>query len=83
MNISTYLPQHLLDALERLARERHVSRSAIIREAVETHLERYQRGAWPAEVMNWQGDPDFPPFEATRTADDPHARDPFDTLADT
>lgn len=80
MNISTYLPERLLGALNRLARERHVSRSAIIREAVEGHLARYQRGAWPDEVMSWQGDAEFPPFEAARDIDDLRARDPFDGL---
>ena len=77
MNISTYLPAELLEAVDQLARERHVSRSAVIREAVESHLARYRGGAWPEPVMSWPGDPEFPRFEASRSDDDQAARDPF------
>lgn len=78
VNISSYLPEELIEAVDRLARERHVSRSAVIREAIESHMARYQPGAWPDAVMCWPGDPDFPRFEATRGADETQARDPFE-----
>jgi len=78
MNISTYLPGELLEAIDHLAKQQHASRSAIIREAIESHLARYRAGAWPDAVMDWRGDPDFPPFEATRGADDIEVRDPFE-----
>lgn len=79
MNISTYLPDNLIRALDQLARDQHVSRSAVIREAVENYLLRFQAGAWPDDVLSWQGDPEFPPFESLRGADDTVARDPFET----
>ena len=80
MNISTYLPDHLLGTLDHLAKERQLSRSAVIREALEAYLARFERGAWPDEVMMWDGDPEFPPFEATRGTD-AGTGDPFEASA--
>ena len=80
MNISSYLPDDLVRALDRLAREHHSSRSAVIRDALELYLRRFRPGAWPDEVMSWQGDVGFAPFESLRGAEDQQGKDPFGTL---
>jgi Arc/MetJ-type ribon-helix-helix transcriptional regulator len=68
-------------AIDQLARDRHSSRSALIREAIEFYLKRRQPNAWPDDVRNWTGDPDFAPFESLRSAEQGGGRDPFDTAA--
>jgi hypothetical protein len=78
MNINTYLPGGLADRLDRLAEARGLSRSAVMREALEAYLRRNQPGGWPDEILEWQGDPEIEPFEALRPVVDSERRDPFD-----
>jgi Arc/MetJ-type ribon-helix-helix transcriptional regulator len=67
VKITIYLKEWLVDALDRSAREIGRSRSALVREAVEQWLaRRSERAGWPTSVRDWQGVPDFPPFEAAR-----------------
>jgi predicted transcriptional regulator len=78
MNITSYLPDELVSSLDRLAREQHSSRSAVIRQALEMYLQRQQAGAWPQRVREWTGDPDFPPFESLRGTEQAGDGDPFE-----
>ena len=77
MNISAYLPDKLIAAVDRLARDARTSRSALIREAIELYLRRRERGAWPDAVQQWPGDAEFPPFESGRGTAEHETRDPF------
>jgi predicted transcriptional regulator len=78
MNITSYLPDELVEALDRLAQKERTSRSAVIRFALEAYLRRLQPGSWPDEVMSWSGDAQFPPFESLRGVEQRAVRDPFD-----
>jgi len=77
MNISAYLPDELVAALDRVASAARSSRSAVMREAVELYLKRTQPGAWPEGVLSWQGDPAFVPFESLRAQEPPRVCDAF------
>ncbi len=76
MNITAYLPDELVQSLDRVARDLHSSRSAVMREALELYLRRMQPNAWPAAVMTWKRE-DFPAFESLRSHEQRQARDPF------
>ena len=78
MNISAYLPDHLVTALDRLAKTSRSSRSAVMREAVELYIRQRSPGAWPEAVMTWDGDRDFPSFESLRGREQSSAADLFD-----
>lgn len=78
MNITSYLPDELVSSLDRLAREQHRSRSAVIRQALEMYLQRQQAGAWPQRVREWRGDPAFPAFESLRGKEQAGDGDPFE-----
>ncbi|MGE0802065.1 MAG: ribbon-helix-helix protein, CopG family [Lautropia sp.] len=77
MNVNTYLPDHLVRALDHVAAASGSSRSAVMREAVELYLRRRQPGAWPNEVAGWAGDAEFPPFESLR-GEAERSVDPFE-----
>ena len=77
MNVTSYLPDELVPLIDRLARQRQVSRSAVIREALEAYLRREQPGSWPEPVMAWPGDSLFPAFESLREAEEDRIDDPF------
>ena len=77
MNITSYLPDELVKALDAIGREQHRSRSALIRDALEAYLQRFRPGAWPDEVMSWQADNQFPSFESLRGPSDQVRPDPF------
>ena len=49
----------------------------MIRQAVMEWLARRKQPQWPAEVMDFQGLPDLPPFEAGRDTLKPPATDPL------
>lgn len=78
MNITSYLPDALVESIDRLAREQHSSRSAVIRQALEMYLRRREAGGWPQSVCDWQGDPGFAPFESLRGGEQTGGRDPFE-----
>lgn len=77
MNSNAHLPDELAEQLDRLAERRGQSRSAVMREALEAYLQRHRTGGWPAEILDWQGDPTAEPFEAGRPAPQAGSRDPF------
>ncbi len=81
MKITSSLPDELVRSLDRLAREQHSSRSAVIRQALETYLQRRQAGAWPQRVRDWRGAPDFPAFESLRGAEQTGRSVPFEERA--
>ena len=76
MNVSAYLPDDLVQAVDRHAQTTRTSRSAVLREALEQYLKRMSTGAWPADLMAWEGDADFPPFESLRDETE-STKDPF------
>ncbi len=65
MNFNVYLEAPLAKKLGALARRTGTKRNALIRQAV-AKLVAEDDARWPAMVLAWTGDPDFPPFEATR-----------------
>lgn len=78
MNFNIYLDSALGAALKRLAKRRKLTRNALIRKAVEDLLQKETHSQeWSEAVMQWQGDPAFPPFESHRAKLKEPARDPF------
>ena len=78
MNFNIYLDSALGEALKRLAKRRKVTRNALIRKAVEDLVAKEsQAQSWSRAVVQWQGDPEFPPFEAHRAQLRSPAKDPF------
>jgi predicted transcriptional regulator len=68
MNFNIYLNSELGAALKRLAKRRKLTRNALIRKAVEELLEKETHSqVWSEAVLQWQGDPQFSPFESHRT----------------
>ena len=67
MNFNIYLDNALGAALKRVAKSRKMTRNALIREAVQELVNKETRShEWSAEVMEWQGDAEFAPFESHR-----------------
>lgn len=78
MNFNIYLDSTIEAALRRLAKRRKLTRNALIRQAVEELLEKETRSQeWSEEVLQWQGDPEFVPFESHRAKLSDPAQDPF------
>jgi hypothetical protein len=77
MNVTSYLPDELVQAVDQIARQNHSSRSAVVKEALEHYLKRFRVGSWPDEILAWRGDPEFPPFESVRGQEQRSHADPF------
>lgn len=78
MNFNVYLDNPLGEALKRLAKRKKVPRNALIRQAVEDLVSRESGSeTWSARVLEWQGDPQFEPFEAQRAKLRAPAEDPL------
>jgi predicted transcriptional regulator len=78
MNFNVYLDNALGAALKRLAKRRKLTRNALIRRAVEELLEKETHSQeWSEAVLQWQGDPGFPPFESHRAKLAEPAQDPL------
>ena len=77
MNFNLYLDDQTGEQLNRAAEQSGQSRNAMIRQAVMEWLARRKQPQWPAEVMDFQGLPDLPPFEAGRDTLKPPATDPL------
>ncbi len=82
MNINTYLPDNLAEQLDRLAETRRQSRSAVMREALEAYLKRHRADGWPAEILQWKGDPEVEPFETGRQPAQADGRYPFEAAGE-
>jgi len=67
MNITSYLPDELVPLIDRIARQRRVSRSAVIREALEAYLRREQPGAWPESLREQDENRIDDPFAEPKT----------------
>jgi len=75
MNFNIYLDDETARQLQQETEKNHLSRNAIIREAITSWLNNKHK-QWPKEILNYQGDEDFPAFESYReelseTKDDP------------
>ncbi len=66
MNFNLYLDDETGMALNRWAQVQGESRNALVRRAVREWLQRQQTPDWPAEVREFQGIVDWPPFESHR-----------------
>lgn len=77
MNFNVYVDKRTGERLARLARTRQTSRNALIREAVARLLERESGAGWPAEILDFQGMPGAPRFEASRRGLGSPRRDPL------
>ena len=73
MNFSVHLPQPLLVNLDKFAKTHKVSRSGVVREAVEAFLAAKTKSEWSPEMLAWMQAPpdpqdtkDWPDFDAIR-----------------
>ena len=73
MNFSVHLPQPLLINLDKFAKTHKISRSSVVREAVEAYLAAKTKSEWPPEMLAWMQLPpnskdtaDWPDFDAIR-----------------
>jgi Arc/MetJ-type ribon-helix-helix transcriptional regulator len=69
VNINIYLHEKLLAQIDVLAHRGRLSRSALIRTALESWLQRETAPVWPGVVSDWSGDSEFPLFEALRAGE--------------
>jgi hypothetical protein len=77
MNVNIYLEENLAHQLDKYIEQSGTKRNAIIREAIKEWLARRQPQKWPDCIMNFKGDPDFPPFESFRENLLPPKEDPL------
>ena len=77
MNFSVHLPDPLLEQLDAYARRQQLSRSGVIREAVQLYLARQAGQVWPADLERrmknpvpdaGDGGPDFAAIRAEMNA---------------
>ncbi len=68
MNFNLYLDDKTAEELDRTARTLGETRSGLIRKAVREWLDKKTLGSpgWPSLILEWQGVPDAPRFEAYR-----------------
>jgi Arc/MetJ-type ribon-helix-helix transcriptional regulator len=73
MNFSIHLPQPLLVNLDNFAKTNKLSRSGVVREAVESYLAQKTKSEWSPEMLAWMQSPpdakdtdDWPDFDAIR-----------------
>jgi len=76
MNFSVHLPQLLLVNLDNFAKTHKISRSGVVREAVEAYLAAKTKSEWPPEMLAWMNEglqpgfkpevEDWPDFDAIR-----------------
>ena len=73
MNFSIHLPQPLLVNLDNFAKNNSISRSGVVREAVESYIAQKTASQWPADVLAWMSLPPdsddalgLPDFDAMR-----------------
>ena len=76
VNFSVYLDDESVRRLDAIGTKTGTSRNALIRRAIRDLLDR-ERPMWPAEVLNFEPDPTFPPFESHRRELAPPVDDPF------
>ena len=77
MYINVYIDKKTGERLERLAKTKHKSRNAVIREALTNLLESESQSGWPREVLDFEGLPKTRPFEDLRRKLGTPAEDPL------
>lgn len=77
MNISIYLEQPLAKKTQQYAEKTGTTRNAVIREALRVWLLQHDTASWPKSILDFQGVPDFIPFEEERDNLLPPNEDPF------
>jgi hypothetical protein len=65
VNFSVYLDDETVGRLDALGAKTGTSRNALIRRAIRELLDR-ERPTWPPEVLTFEPDASFPPFESQR-----------------
>lgn len=79
MNVNVYLENGLAHQVSHLAKQLHKSRNAVIREALQEWVQRFQGKQWPVSILDFKGvKGDFTAFEDYRkelltTIEDPLA----------
>ena len=76
MNFNIYLDDETAKLLQLETKKSNLSRNAIIRQAIESWLSNKKR-EWPEEILNYQGDEQFPAFEGYREELKDIKDDPF------
>jgi len=76
MNFNIYLDDETARQLQQETQNSHLSRNAIIREAINSWLNSKHK-QWPEEILNYQGEKDFPAFESYREELTDIKGDPF------
>ena len=66
MHFNIYIDDETGAKLKEMAQKRKESRNALVRRAIQEWVDRSGRPAWPKEILDFQGAPDFPPFESHR-----------------
>lgn len=66
MHFNVYLDDSTGQQLNAMAQQVGESRNALIRKAISEWLARQSQPQWPQAVLDFQGMPDMPPFEAGR-----------------
>jgi hypothetical protein len=77
MNFNIYLDDETGQQLTRAAQDSGDNRNALIRRAVSEWLARQAQPQWPESILNFQGIPDMPAFEACRDQLIPPHLDPL------
>ena len=77
MNFNIYLDDETGQQLTLAAQDAGVNRNAVIRRAVSEWLARHAQPQWPEAILNFQGIPEIPAFEASRSQLTPPAADPL------
>ena len=76
MNFNIYLDDKTAKQLEQETQKSQLSRNAIIRQAITSWLNKKNK-SWPDEILNYQGDENFPAFESYRKELTEIKDDPF------
>lgn len=76
VNFSVYLDDESVRRLDAIGAKTGTSRNALIRRAIRDLLED-ERPNWPPEVLNFEPDATFPPFESHRRDLAAPVDDPF------
>lgn len=67
MKINVFLPQKLFSQLSHVAEQLHLSKNAIIREALEEWLaHHYAKSVWPSHFFDFQAVKETPDFSSYR-----------------
>lgn len=78
MNLSIYLPQKLVSKLSLVAQHHHLSKNAIVREALEDWLtHHYPPSNWPPHFFDFEAIKEAPDFSSYRHELSPPKEDIF------